>query len=167
MNWTCRKTLSSGHLSSSRVSALQRAAFSEGNPLDTCPVTCPVRLLDRQPPSLEGVLSSCPEGGRPDAGRNHVNDNTTTLFERRTCCDCDQVFTISAQELEWFERKGLNPPRRCTRCRAERRRERETDGAQQFHGGARNAGSLGDTRPVRVNGAQSTPSFSVPPGAKG
>jgi hypothetical protein len=58
-----------------------------------------------------------------------MNDDGETLFERRECCDCQQVFTISTQELRWFERRGLNPPRRCTRCRAARRRERGNGGA--------------------------------------
>lgn len=54
-----------------------------------------------------------------------MEDTSPTTFERRACADCEQLFTISPQELRWFEDRGMNPPRRCTRCRAERRRERE------------------------------------------
>ena len=41
-------------------------------------------------------------------------------FEDRpiTCIDCQQLFTFSAGEQEFFEQKGLkNLPKRCPQCR--------------------------------------------------
>ena len=51
-----------------------------------------------------------------------MNDHgVSTLFERRVCIDCGQPYTISGRELAWLESRGLQPFRRCSVCRAERR----------------------------------------------
>jgi len=41
------------------------------------------------------------------------------------CSDCGQEFTFTAGEQEFYSSRGLvNEPKRCTECRAVRRRER-------------------------------------------
>lgn len=42
-----------------------------------------------------------------------------------TCSECGQDFTFTAGEQEFYLSRGLmNEPRRCSECRAARRRER-------------------------------------------
>ncbi len=38
------------------------------------------------------------------------------------CVDCGRRFTIDAGEQKWFSKAGLDYPKRCLRCRSERRR---------------------------------------------
>lgn len=40
-----------------------------------------------------------------------------------TCKDCGKVFTISQGELEWLNKKGFEPFKRCKECRAKRKAE--------------------------------------------
>ena len=38
-----------------------------------------------------------------------------------TCRDCGEPFAILPGEAQWPEQRGLQPYRRCPRCRAKRR----------------------------------------------
>lgn len=40
-----------------------------------------------------------------------------------TCRDCDQDFEFSEGELKWFEAHELVPPKRCKKCRAQRKQK--------------------------------------------
>ena len=37
------------------------------------------------------------------------------------CKDCGKKFTVSAEECEWYEKKGFDLPKRCNECRKSRR----------------------------------------------
>lgn len=53
----------------------------------------------------------------------------------RSCARCLRSFTITADELRWFEARGFALPRRCRPCRATRRLEaRVKDAERQTHG---------------------------------
>ena len=39
----------------------------------------------------------------------------------RVCRDCGDLFTITEQEGQFFEHKGLQLPKRCQGCRAARK----------------------------------------------
>ncbi|MBV8696180.1 MAG: zinc-ribbon domain containing protein [Ktedonobacteraceae bacterium] len=50
-----------------------------------------------------------------------------------TCRECEQPFTFTAGEQEFYQQKGLvNQPARCPECRA---RRRSSGGADARHGG--------------------------------
>lgn len=58
---------------------------------------------------------------------------TTTTFEDKTlkCCDCGEPFTWTVGEQEWFAKqkdpdsgKPFVPPRRCKKCRDQRKAQR-------------------------------------------
>ena len=42
-----------------------------------------------------------------------------------TCCDCAAEFEFSPGEQHWYSSQGFTPPRRCKKCREERRRQRD------------------------------------------
>lgn len=44
------------------------------------------------------------------------------------CVDCGAGFTITLAQQRYFESKKLQLPKRCDRCRQERRRSSETRG---------------------------------------
>ena len=39
------------------------------------------------------------------------------------CVDCGEQFTITTSEMEWWHRKGLHLPKRCRKCREQRKTE--------------------------------------------
>ena len=39
------------------------------------------------------------------------------------CKDCGASFYLTAEEAEWFDRRGLHKPRRCPVCRKQPRRK--------------------------------------------
>ncbi len=39
----------------------------------------------------------------------------------RHCADCGAPFSLEPEEEDWFRREGLSLPRRCSRCRSNRR----------------------------------------------
>jgi len=41
------------------------------------------------------------------------------------CSDCDQNFTFTVGEQEFYADKGFTPPKRCRDCRAVRKAKRE------------------------------------------
>jgi hypothetical protein len=46
-----------------------------------------------------------------------------------TCGECGQEFTFTVGEQEFYSSRGLmNEPKRCSECRAARRRERQGGG---------------------------------------
>lgn len=48
-----------------------------------------------------------------------------------TCRECGDEFIFSAGEQEFYAEKGLtNEPQRCPTCRAERRRQRNSEGRE-------------------------------------
>ena len=38
-----------------------------------------------------------------------------------TCCECGETFTFSEGEAFFFWSKGLNQPKRCKKCRRQRK----------------------------------------------
>lgn len=51
-----------------------------------------------------------------------------------TCQDCGQSFTFSADDQEFFSRKGYSEPKRCPACRQARKSERGGGyGAREMH----------------------------------
>jgi hypothetical protein len=42
-----------------------------------------------------------------------------------TCCDCADSFQFSIGEQAWYSSQGYTPPKRCKKCREERRRQRD------------------------------------------
>ena len=51
-----------------------------------------------------------------------------------TCSDCNQEFTFTASEQEFFAQKGFSTPVRCPSCRAARKAARE--GGSSSYGGS-------------------------------
>jgi hypothetical protein len=45
----------------------------------------------------------------------------------RVCVACGAAFTLSLNQQVFFLKKGLQQPRRCERCRSERRRARASE----------------------------------------
>ena len=43
------------------------------------------------------------------------------------CAECGKVFTISAEEKEWYKEKGFKIPKRCPKCRKNRRNARRDE----------------------------------------
>ena len=37
------------------------------------------------------------------------------------CVDCGKTFEVSADEQRWYEEKGFQMPKRCPRCRKNKR----------------------------------------------
>ncbi len=54
-------------------------------------------------------------------------------FQDRTlvCQDCGSEFTFTADDQEFFARRGYSPPKRCPTCRSARRTERGGGGSGQ------------------------------------
>ncbi len=40
------------------------------------------------------------------------------------CKDCRKDFTLTNEELDWYDKKGFPHPKRCKSCRAKKRIER-------------------------------------------
>lgn len=57
-----------------------------------------------------------------------MDDNMETVYERRVCPECSEVFSLTAAEVRWFLDRGMQIPRRCGPCRATRRQEASFDG---------------------------------------
>jgi DNA-directed RNA polymerase subunit RPC12/RpoP len=56
-----------------------------------------------------------------------------TKWERRTpdvirrCINCKEEFTLYGGEIDFFKKEGLHLPRRCPKCREQRRNERKKE----------------------------------------
>lgn len=46
---------------------------------------------------------------------------------RRVCVECGDDFIIWGHEREFFEKRQLQLPKRCKKCRASRRQEAQTE----------------------------------------
>jgi CxxC-x17-CxxC domain-containing protein len=55
-----------------------------------------------------------------------------------TCSDCNQQFTFTASEQDFYAQKGFSEPRRCPTCRAARKQQRGDSGG---YGGGYSSGS--------------------------
>jgi CxxC-x17-CxxC domain-containing protein len=50
-----------------------------------------------------------------------------------TCADCNQEFVFTAEEQEQFQTRGyVNDPKRCTECRATRKRNSANSSGSSF-----------------------------------
>jgi CxxC-x17-CxxC domain-containing protein len=49
------------------------------------------------------------------------------LDKTLTCADCNQSFTFTASEQDFFAERGFTEPRRCPSCRASRKAARGSD----------------------------------------
>jgi hypothetical protein len=47
-------------------------------------------------------------------------DGIEVKGETIVCRDCGASFYLTAEEAEWFDRRGLHKPRRCPSCRKAR-----------------------------------------------
>jgi CxxC-x17-CxxC domain-containing protein len=55
-----------------------------------------------------------------------------------TCSDCNQQFTFTVSEQDFYAQKGFSEPRRCPSCRAARKAQRGDSGG---YGGGYSSGS--------------------------
>lgn len=37
------------------------------------------------------------------------------------CIDCEETFTLTEGESEWYQQKGFNEPKRCKDCREKKK----------------------------------------------
>lgn len=51
------------------------------------------------------------------------------------CVDCDQEFTITSGEQEFYAEKGLNLPKRCKECRAAKKKRNMRQNRDRRDGG--------------------------------
>jgi hypothetical protein len=54
-----------------------------------------------------------------------MTDSKQEGDETRTCCDCQQPFVLTAGEQAFYLAKGLTLPKRCPKCRAFKKQQRE------------------------------------------
>ena len=61
-----------------------------------------------------------------------AKDQEATMPETRSyeakdllCLACDEWFVFTANEQRFYTEQGYPPPKRCPRCRAERRRQQQ------------------------------------------
>jgi CxxC-x17-CxxC domain-containing protein len=52
-----------------------------------------------------------------------------------TCSDCNQSFTFTASEQDFYAERGFTEPRRCPSCRAARKAQRGDSGGGYSSGG--------------------------------
>ncbi len=57
------------------------------------------------------------------------------LDKTLTCADCNQSFTFTASEQDFFAERGFTEPRRCPSCRASRKAARGSDSGYSSGGG--------------------------------
>lgn len=46
----------------------------------------------------------------------------------KQCKGCGKDFELTQETSEWFEKKGLIPPKRCESCRAKKRAQEHIEG---------------------------------------
>ena len=69
------------------------------------------------------------------------------LDKTLTCADCNQSFTFTASEQDFFAERGFTEPRRCPSCRASRKAARGSDGggySDRSSGGYSSGGGYSD-----------------------
>lgn len=62
------------------------------------------------------------------------------------CADCNNAFTFTASEQEFFQQKGFSAPRRCKPCRDAAKAAKGQGGG---YGGGSRGGFGGGSRPQR------------------
>lgn len=60
-----------------------------------------------------------------------------------TCRDCDQEFTFTSGEQEFYTERGFSEPQRCPSCRQARKSQRNQDGGGYSSGGSYSSGGGG------------------------
>jgi len=58
-----------------------------------------------------------------------------------TCSDCNQEFTFTSSEQDFYAQRGFTEPRRCSSCRASRKAARGDSGGYGGGSGYGNGGS--------------------------
>lgn len=48
------------------------------------------------------------------------------------CKDCGEPFSMNKKEIEYYENKGWEQPKRCSECRKKKREKRVTVTSSQF-----------------------------------
>ena len=84
---------------------------------------------------------------------------------RRTCKQCGREFELEDSEIEWYQSKGMQLPKRCEDCRAANRKKRDdgrtgSDNAKRGEGNAA-AGAAGNV----ASGAAGNVASSIAHGA--
>jgi len=52
-----------------------------------------------------------------------------------TCSDCNQSFTFTASEQDFYAERGFTEPRRCPSCRSARKAQRGDSGGSSYSSG--------------------------------
>jgi CxxC-x17-CxxC domain-containing protein len=60
-----------------------------------------------------------------------------------TCSDCNQSFTFTASEQDFYAERGFTEPRRCPSCRASRKAARNAEGGGGYSSGGYSSGGYG------------------------
>ena len=60
-----------------------------------------------------------------------------------TCRDCQQAFTFTEGEQQFFSQRGFTEPTRCADCRRKRKMERDQDSGGYSGGGGYGGGGGG------------------------
>jgi CxxC-x17-CxxC domain-containing protein len=70
-----------------------------------------------------------------------------------TCSDCNQAFSFTASEQDFYSERGFTEPRRCPTCRAARKAQRNDSGGGSYGDsggyGSRSGGGYGESRGPR------------------
>jgi len=48
------------------------------------------------------------------------------------CISCDEEFTFTGEEQDWFNQKGFEDPKRCPGCRENRKAQKRFAGSQRY-----------------------------------
>ncbi|HEV2072924.1 MAG TPA: zinc-ribbon domain containing protein [Thermomicrobiales bacterium] len=57
-----------------------------------------------------------------------------------TCRDCNQEFTFTAGEQDFYTQRGFSDPQRCPECRSARKTQRNQSGGSSYGGGGYSSG---------------------------
>ena len=57
-----------------------------------------------------------------------------------TCVDCNQEFSFTASEQQFYADRQFTEPRRCPSCRAAKKAQRGDSGGGSYSGGGRSSG---------------------------
>lgn len=62
-----------------------------------------------------------------------MNDVAKIYQDKEIRCMCGELFLFTAGEQEFYERKGLNDPKRCATCKAKKRAWFDKKDAEATH----------------------------------
>jgi len=65
------------------------------------------------------------------------------------CVECGKIFEFSAEDQEFYSKKGYSAPKRCTECR-ENRKARSNSGGSRSGGGGGGGGAYRERREYPV-----------------